>query len=1294
MTSYRSLLAASLLLVGAGGAYWWYAANALQAEGDLAQSPLNSVVTVPPSFVMAVDDSGSMTFQTLFPGRDGTAFWSIAGEDDGGAGKGNGFFTGSNASARLRTQNDSFDVDDFQYVLPQRNAYLQTDFRNIGRGAIPPFDKYGFARSSEFNPAYFNPDVTYARWKRPNAAQEIVDFPDSDPKAASSDPNDVNAAKYDLSGMLFAFDPANSYREYFMVPQGMTIPAGTEYYLARANNINNNVNNCGGLTSRTAIPNTLDKVPAGGLRMTRSCYVALKYRPAVYFSTSDKAGVASGYTATPLKVDNACGKGCALYKYEIVSGNYAAAADYQKAITNFANWFSYYGNRSRAMKAALTLSLESVTKMNVGMFTINSYTGDVTNPTYANVAMRDMNSSADKKALYEESLLTLGANGGTPNRWAVRHLGRQFRRTDDAAPVKSACQINAGMLFTDGYSNSDGPGLDTGLLGDGNMPAPLKDSFNNTLADTAAAYYQTNLRPDMAQGKVPVPDACKTTPDDPRLDCNKNPHMNFYGVTLGAKGNLYRNTYDPKTNTPDPYVTFPAWEARQNDNPSTVDEIWHATMNARGKFINATTPADITNAMREILASVGGGATPSGSLGLTGARVGANTFSVTPSYEIANNGTDWFSKLNADKANFDQVSGKVTFTAMWEASALLEGASRNIRYGALAAGTVKPTLKDFQATNLGATDAAALAALCSDSLQTCSGKFNRIDNGNGIPAAAAVAYLRGSRTDDGKRLRKRTTLLGDIVNSTPVLSAKGDDYGYRGLRTSAGGLDRFNYAAYLKSKVDANRKPFVYVGANDGMLHAFDGTDGREAFGYIPSTALGHMGNLLFPYNAADRNNQIFTHRYFVDGKITVSDAYDGGNWKTVLVGSVGAGGRGVFGMDVSAQTTLNVLWEITDKSGAANGGNDIGSVLGKAAIVPVIDAGGTVKWKAIFGNGYNSVNGKAVLFVVDMMDGSVKTITAEETGANKPTRAKNGLGNVVVIDRYQGTTGATVRDGYADTVYAGDLNGAVWKFDLRNNSVAFNGAPLFIARSQDDYNKRQPIIGGFEATTVRNNVMIYFGTGSFAFNNDPTNKDMQSIYGIIDNGTVVDGRSKLRQQFISAESNGSRMISNSRLAAAQRGWFVDLGVDTSGSGNPVATGERMIGYPRLQSGILFVPTYDPSSTDACATDGNNWLYGLGAVDGSAGLDYATIDGPNGTKLAAGTGAEKLKSSTSTPITAPVTEVGVMAMDKISYVSDTATGKDIEDAKNSRCSFMAQASGSRPYYLPRPCGRQSWRQIR
>ncbi|MGD6142901.1 hypothetical protein QUV16_23150, partial [Xanthomonas citri pv. citri] len=140
-------------------------------------------------------------------------------------GRGNGYFTGTGATARVRTQNDQYDTGVFHYLIPQRNALIG------GRNAIPPFDKYGFARSSDFNPAYFNPNETYARWKQPNAAQEIVDFPNADPAAASSDPTDVNAAKYDLRGVLMAYDPVNNYSEYFTAPQGMTIPAGTEYYM-------------------------------------------------------------------------------------------------------------------------------------------------------------------------------------------------------------------------------------------------------------------------------------------------------------------------------------------------------------------------------------------------------------------------------------------------------------------------------------------------------------------------------------------------------------------------------------------------------------------------------------------------------------------------------------------------------------------------------------------------------------------------------------------------------------------------------------------------------------------------------------------------------------------------------------------------------------------------------------------------------------------------------------------------------------------------------------------------------
>ncbi|MGO4779694.1 hypothetical protein AB4084_29895, partial [Lysobacter sp. 2RAB21] len=112
MTSPRVYLALPLAIaVGAGG-YWLYNANAIQAGGSLAQTPLNSSVSVPPAFVMAVDNSGSMTFQTLFPGADGAAFW----END--AASTNGYFIGSGANARLRTQNDSYDVNQFHHTIP------------------------------------------------------------------------------------------------------------------------------------------------------------------------------------------------------------------------------------------------------------------------------------------------------------------------------------------------------------------------------------------------------------------------------------------------------------------------------------------------------------------------------------------------------------------------------------------------------------------------------------------------------------------------------------------------------------------------------------------------------------------------------------------------------------------------------------------------------------------------------------------------------------------------------------------------------------------------------------------------------------------------------------------------------------------------------------------------------------------------------------------------------------------------------------------------------------------------
>ncbi|MFD0322518.1 hypothetical protein [Lysobacter gummosus] len=241
MTSPRIYLFAPLALALAAGGYWLYNANAIQAGGSLAQVPLNSSVSVPPAFVMAVDNSGSMTFQTLFPGQDGAAFW------DYGSRATNGYFIGSGSGARLRLANEieyangqptNGDMNGFHHTIPSPRYRIDAN-----RRAIAPIDNFGFARSPDVNPAYFNPLVTYSPWKRPNATNEIVDYPQASITATRVDPDAATPAINVAANWR-----ANSGRdEYFYVPQGATLPAGTVYETY-------NDGGCGGLTGGVEHP--------------------------------------------------------------------------------------------------------------------------------------------------------------------------------------------------------------------------------------------------------------------------------------------------------------------------------------------------------------------------------------------------------------------------------------------------------------------------------------------------------------------------------------------------------------------------------------------------------------------------------------------------------------------------------------------------------------------------------------------------------------------------------------------------------------------------------------------------------------------------------------------------------------------------------------------------------------------------------------------------------------------------------------------------------------------------------
>ena len=1234
------------------GGYLVYMARAAQAQGELAQAPLNVQAQVPAAFIMALDDSGSMRFQTLFPSRDGGALW-------GGSGSSSSFF---DSSGQLRTSDST---RQFVHVAPYpapRQASPGND-----NAAIPPIDAFGFSRSHVYNKAYFDPSVTYEPWK--DHAGNL--WANATPTATRIDPNS-GGTTVNLTVERTSTSNSNATHHAFRIRTNMVLPEGMKYYGAPGCGLNNGNSSASSPTGWR----TLDH------DVTASCNVDayIAYFPATFYLPVSDPAPPGFIAANRVLAVNACTyptatgtDRCDMYRYEIRPENYSDNAHYQAAIQNFANWFSFYGARNRSVVAAVTHSLATVNTMRVGYFTINNRT---------NVTMRDMGVSTERQAFYN-SVVTLGASGNTPNLPAVAHLGEQFRRTGSGAPIQLACQRNAGMLFTDGFSNVSQSGY--GNV-DGNMGVPFEDGHSNTLADIATKYYldvadggYAPLRTggSFHAGMVPIHEDCP----DPKRDCQPNLHMNFYGVTLGSRGIVFDPEVPRDPHTP-PYIDWPGFDSNER---STIDDIWHATVNTRGELINADTPSDVTAAMRRILLAVSAGSRTSGSLALTGARISGRSLAVSPSYGVDNESTDWYGRLSAAKAEFDINTGEVSETGLWEASAELASMTPTTRSGRTWFGDSSGGTSRFNATNITTFD-----QLCDNPRPGMSRCTAAELTALGVDVPDAIDYLLGDQSREvgnpGGTLRSRTTVLGDIINSNPVVSAPTDDYGYRSLGTHGTVDYGATYVEYMEDK--ESRPAMVYVGANDGMLHGFHGgidhqgvvspNGGEQMFGYIPRAVLGHMGNLLFPYEP-DAVGQKFDHRYFVDGPVVVGDAYFDGGWKTALVATAGAGGRSVFALDVSDPSgftsSSNRLWEIDDQHAVAGVRDNIGHVLGRPVIVPFRDPDtNTVSWKAIFGNGYNSVRNRAVLFVVDLGTGSVRTIEAVEPGA---PAGPNGLGNIVVVDRRDSDTGFALRDGFADTVYAADRKGAVWRFDLLSSASSID-TPVFTSseHTEGGTTYRQPIIGGLVATAGRGGgVMLMFGTGSFVFNGDESDTSIQSIYGIEDNGgtdTIVPA--DLFARSIATGADNTRTITPGGMGYGYAGWRIDL-----------PAGERVVSYPRVASGVLFIPTYAPTEVDGCSTGGTNWLFGLDTRTGAPAMENVRFGGMDGDTQGEDVGAVQLDTDGSSP----VRDVGVGIVSTSRPIIPASGGDPLP-----RCWMRITVPGmSEAMFVPYPCGRQSWRQL-
>lgn len=706
------------------------------------------------------------------------------------------------------------------------------------------------------------------------------------------------------------------------------------------------------------------------------------------------------------------------------------------------------------------------------------------------------------------------------------------------------------------------------------------------------------------------------------------------------------------------------WDSRK---PGTPDN-----------YFLARDPTKLKAELERIFKDAAGGDAPV-SGGGSGARISTSSFTIAASFELPEGTSDWKGNVQALKIESDGTDGDV----IWDAATKLASKSnRNIVF------VKSPTLVNADGGIVAVVEAVNFTP---ENLGDTSGD-RRAALGVPVPAPSwldgktdddLVNYLRGQSVAG---FRTRASILGDIVNSTTEIVSPLDDYGYGfwAAYSSPGWKDTLgtSYQQYLVSKAD--RAPMVYVGANDGMLHGFDASSttsgGNEEFAFIPAGSRANMYELADP---------AYKHRYFVDGGITTSDVpfSAGGDWRTVLVAATGAGSRSVFGLDVSDPHGFgadDVLWEL---NGGEEGG--LGFVLGKPVIVPIEGSGGQPRWVAMFGNGVNSVDGAPVLYVVDIKTGEV-------LGRLKPTASgyatRNGLMNIAPVAIHNS-------DGLVDTVYGGDLHGNLWKFDLSDAvpaqwNIAFGGTPLFTAIVDG---ARQPITGGIEVSTgAGGGVNLFFGTGRYFAVGDEVGgigAPVQSLYGIWDDmGTAaVGGRSALVEQTISAlglsSGYSTRGVTHNPVNyATKRGWYVDLKVGSLGAG------ERFIGSPRLQSGKVIFTTYESGDAVCSSGGGTNWEYALDLLTGGGAMAGVTTT-PGGESVCTGDcGALSLNKDGVTSPPVKTTNVFLPKLSGCDPLDPSCTLEELILAE--QCTFVLRAVGADPLYLPRPCGRQSWRQVR
>lgn len=859
------------------------------------------------------------------------------------------------------------------------------------------------------------------------------------------------------------------------------------------------------------------------------------------------------------------------YKLSNTTKNYAANAFYTGSpaiktsdmLPNAANWYTYYRDRKNIGKAALGYALQDIpSNINLG-FTTLSY---ATNNSSAPLMFQHQKFNAQNKASLYSTIYNESGFGSTPLRQALLTVNNYIKNTTSlwySGSTPLSCRRAYNIIVSDGgwsngsisfTANSDGT-AGSRITGKNNQSYTYStsdaknypDSTSATLADIAMDYWKNDIRTDLDNNLTPVPGDSNTAFWQ---------HIVTHAISMNGEN---------PTTVPNPWPNM--LNAAESDR---YMDMWHATLNTRGDYLSSTNFEDLTNAIKTLLNDA---SQLTSNVGLVNTGIAYDNYQISSSSKlfkaffnpntwsgdiIAYNLDNAGSVLIADGAQPWQASAKVPLPNSRQMIAMLKSGANTVSV-------------PFRLSNL----------------TTLLSSLLKLD-------ANMIDYIRGVRTKEGYQYqtgtpgyRTRSTAFGDFVHSKPLyVGAPSYDYDYPG------------YEAFKTA--NASRTPALYIGSNDGFLHAFNANTGVELFAITPQLAYNNLAN---------QTSSTYAHSYAIDGTPMAGDVYFNNAWNTILVTPMGAGGKGLFSINITNPSNItesnasgltgNGFWQFDETNDA-----DLGYTFSDVSIARVTNTTDTQRWAAIFGNGYNntqndgyaSTTGNAVLYILNAQNGTViKKIdtgvgkSADPAGLGRP----NGLSSPTVVDYNN--------DGIADYVYAGDIFGNMWRFDISSSDPSkWTSARVF-------NNTSSPMQSITTAPDIKkyangNGVMVYFATGKFIGTDDISNTQTNSIYGILDNFTNnnIKTNQLAAQTLTNVTSNGQslRTLSNNTINwQNQYGWYINL-----------PNSELVINKPKLSQGYLLISSYipDPSNT-VCQNNQKGYIYIIDPTTGGP-LKNSSID--------------------------------------------------------------------------------------